>query len=67
LAIIHTDKWVKSKGLGDTIEKITIRTGIKSVVNAISEITKQDCGCDKRKKELNNPDLLVNKIFYNKK
>lgn len=67
MAIIHTDKWAKSKGLGDTIEKITIRTGIKSVVNAISEITKKDCGCDKRKEELNNPYLLVNKIFYNKK
>lgn len=65
MAIIHTDKWANSKGLGDTIEKIAIRTGIKSVVNAIFEITKKDCGCDKRKEKLNNPDLLVNKIFYN--
>jgi hypothetical protein len=64
VAIIHTDKWEKSKGLGDTIEKIAIRTGIKSVVDAVSEITKKDCGCDKRKEMLNNPNLPINRIFY---
>ena len=45
---------MKSKGLGDTIEKITKATGIKKVVDTISEATGKDCGCDKRKKALNN-------------
>jgi hypothetical protein len=64
MAIIHRDKW-KSKGLGDTIEKITTATGIKKVVDKISEATGKDCGCEGRKERLNNPNLLVNKVFYN--
>ena len=50
--------------LGDTIEKITSATGIKTVVDALSKATNVDCGCPKRKEALNNPDLLINKIFY---
>jgi hypothetical protein len=46
----------KSKGLGDTVEKITKATGIKKVVDVISEATGIDCGCGERK------DLL-NKMF----
>jgi hypothetical protein len=64
MAIIHRDKW-KGKGLGDTIEKITTATGIKKVVDKISEATGKDCGCEERKERLNNPNLLVNKVFYN--
>ncbi len=65
MATIHRDKW-KSKGFGDTIEKITTITGIKKVVDTISQATDTDCGCNKRKEELNNPNLLINKLFYNK-
>ena len=36
---------MKSKGLGDTIEKITSVTGIKKVVDAVSKGTKKLCGC----------------------
>ena len=44
----------KSKGLGDSIEKITKATGIKSVVDAVNKARGvKDCGCDKRKKKLN--------------
>ena len=43
----------KAKGLGDSIEKITKATGINKVVNKISEVTKKDCGCSKRKETLN--------------
>ena len=43
----------KSKGLGDSIEKITKATGIKKVVNKISKVTGKDCGCGKRKETLN--------------
>lgn len=40
----------KSKGLGDTIEKITKATGIKKAVEFIAG---SDCGCDERKDKLN--------------
>jgi hypothetical protein len=43
----------KSKGLGDTIEKITKATGIKKVVDTVSKATGKDCGCDKRRDTLN--------------
>ena len=43
----------KSKGLGDTIEKITKATGIKKVVEKISKATGKDCGCDQRRDSLN--------------
>jgi len=44
----------KSKGLGDSIEKLTEVTGIKKVVEMFSEATGIDCGCDERKVKLNN-------------
>ena len=43
----------KSKGLGDTIEKFTKATGIKKVVDTVSKVTGKDCGCGKRKDNLN--------------
>ena len=44
----------KSKGLGDTIEKITKATGIHSLVQMTNKaIGKKDCGCGKRKETLN--------------
>ena len=43
-----------SKGLGDTIEKITEATGIKKVVETFSKATGLDCGCEERKVKLNN-------------
>jgi arginyl-tRNA synthetase len=39
----------KSKGLGDTIGKITKFTGIKAIVDAVVE----DCGCQARQDWLN--------------
>ena len=38
-----------SIGLGDVVESITKATGIKKVVEAITD----DCGCDERKEKLN--------------
>jgi hypothetical protein len=56
---------MKSKGLGDTIEKFTTKTGIKKAVKVISEaVGVEDCGCDKRKKKFNSPNLIINKTFY---
>lgn len=40
----------KAQGLGDTIEQITEATGIKKVVEFVAG---EDCGCDGRKKKLN--------------
>ncbi len=44
---------MKSKGLGDTIDKITTATGIKKVAEAVSKATGSDCGCGKRRDALN--------------
>lgn len=59
-------EYKKAKGLGDSIEKFTKATGIKKVVDTVSKATGKDCGCGKRRDFLNNPDLLVNKVLYNK-
>lgn len=50
--------------LGNTIEKITAATGVKKAVDAVSKATGKPCGCAARKEKLNNPNLLVNKVFY---
>lgn len=44
----------KSKGLGDTVEKIMKATGIKKVVDVTTKaVGAKDCGCDKRRDTLN--------------
>ena len=43
----------ESKGLGDTIHKITTATGIKKVVDKISGKTGKPCGCGQRRDALN--------------
>jgi len=40
----------KSEGLGDTIAKVTKKTGIDKLVKFVAG---EDCGCDKRKEKLN--------------
>jgi len=50
----------RHKGLGDTIAAITEATGIDKLVG-------EDCGCQERQASLNNPDLLINKLFYGTK
>tara|TARA_B100000497_G_C7588382_1_gene353918 strand:+ start:517 stop:666 length:150 start_codon:yes stop_codon:yes gene_type:complete len=41
------------KGLGDAVEKVTKATGIKHVVDKVSQATGKDCGCGRRKDSLN--------------
>jgi len=53
----------RHKGLGDTVAAIAETVGIKTLVESITE----DCGCGKRQESLNNPDLLINKLFYGTK
>jgi hypothetical protein len=51
------------KGLGDTVAAIAETVGIKTLVESITE----NCGCGQRQESLNNPDLLINKLFYGTK
>jgi hypothetical protein len=45
---------MKSRGLGDSIEKFTKRTGIHSLAQIGAKVLgKKDCGCGKRKEVLN--------------
>tara|TARA_A100000172_G_scaffold1166_1_gene1034 strand:- start:26865 stop:27107 length:243 start_codon:yes stop_codon:yes gene_type:complete len=39
----------KSRGVGDTVEKFTQRTGLKRLVEKVSK----DCGCSERRDKLN--------------
>ena len=44
----------KSKGLGDTIQKITNATGLSALTSMLQEKgVIKDCGCSDRKKKLN--------------
>lgn len=44
----------KSKGLGDTIAKITSATKLDKIAEDIARILgKDDCGCDGRREKLN--------------
>ena len=44
----------KSKGLGDSIAKLTHALGIDKIAERIAHaLGKEDCGCDRRRKKLN--------------
>lgn len=51
----------KSKGLGDTVEKIATVTGIKKVVDTVAKAAGKDCGCKQRKDALNRMFPYENK------
>jgi|TARA_B100000073_G_scaffold57367_1_gene42477 hypothetical protein len=44
---------MKSKGLGDTIHKVTKATGIKTIVDKVSKGLNVPCGCQARREALN--------------
>lgn len=45
----------ESKGLGDTVAKVTHATGLDRLATQVAKLTgKQDCGCKKRQEQLNN-------------
>ena len=45
---------MKSRGLGDSIEKFTKATGIKKVVTKVTKAAGvKDCGCNDRRDTLN--------------
>lgn len=43
----------KSRGLGDTVAKITKATGIKTAVDTVNKALGRDCGCKERQSKLN--------------
>jgi len=43
----------KSIGFGDSVEKFTTKTGIKNIVDHISQGLNIPCGCEQRKNALN--------------
>jgi hypothetical protein len=45
---------IKSKGLGDSIAKLTKATGLDKVAhNMAKAVGKEDCGCNERRDTLN--------------
>ena len=53
---------MKSRGLGDSIHKFTKATGIKSVVDKVSQGLNIPCGCEARREALNRM-VPYNKSF----
>ena len=43
----------KPKGLGDVVENIAKATGVKAVVDKVSEVTGKPCGCAERRDAMN--------------
>ena len=44
---------MKSKGFGDSVEKFTKATGIKTIVDNVSKGLNIPCGCEGRRKAMN--------------
>jgi hypothetical protein len=57
---------MKPRGLGDSIYKLAKATGIKKVVDKVSEGLNIPCGCEGRRNALNNL-VPYNKQFKLKK
>lgn len=44
----------ESKGLGDTIAKLTHFTGLDKIADTVAKaVGQEDCGCNRRREELN--------------
>lgn len=55
-------KKTKSKGLGDTVAKITKATGIDKLAKTLSKaVGAEDCGCSRRQDKLNEMFPYQNK------
>ena len=50
----------ESKGLGDTVAKITKATGIDKLVKFVAG---EDCGCDERKEKQNSLIAINNRVL----
>ena len=46
---------MKSRGFGDDLEKVFKKTGVKKLVEKVTEVLGiEDCGCDRKRDILNN-------------
>jgi hypothetical protein len=54
-------------GLGDVVETITKATGIKSVVEAVSNTLGVDCGCEQRRQDWNKINIDTIKNLFKKR
>lgn len=43
----------RSRGLGDTVQKITHATGVEKLAEMYTKITGRPCGCSQRQEALN--------------
>jgi len=51
----ETTQTSESKGLGDTIAKVTNALGIDKLAEQVAQsMGKEDCGCNKRREKLND-------------
>jgi len=51
----ETTQIQQSEGLGDTIAKITNTLGLDKLAEQVAEVMgKEDCGCNKRRRKLND-------------
>ena len=55
----------RSQGFGDDVAKFTNAIKLDIAADKIAKaLGYEDCGCAERQDDWNNPDLLINKIFY---
>ncbi len=47
--------------LGDMVEKFTHATGLDRIAKTYTRITGNDCGCARRKEQLNEADRMIRK------
>jgi hypothetical protein len=58
----------KVTGFGDEIERVAKKLGLDKVADkAAKMVGAEDCGCGQRRDNLNDPNLLINKVFYKNK
>jgi len=50
---LYKIKTMAHEGLGDTVSGLTEIMGIKKAVKKMTEITGRPCGCEERRKKLN--------------
>ena len=54
-------------GLGDIVEAVTTVTGIKAVVDKVSEVLDVDCGCEERKADWNEINVRTIRDLFRRK
>jgi len=57
----------RSQGFGDDVAKFAKLIKADKAADAIAKkLGYNGCGCGERQESLNNPDLIINKVFYKK-